>query len=220
MKKTNCLAKRFMAFMLMLACVITLLPQGTLVAEASTTIVTAPSAVTNGSKNNLWVDGSTYVNKKDADSNNLDLIKWEKTGTSNYTSYLPSSVDLSKLTVWHTFSDTLYVDGTEVQNGEVTDVFKNAGNFELRSGSNTYYLKVMHSTNINTMFMTTTAGNLDKVNAKKGNKDSGDVVYVDAEGNAATVGLKAVEIHPGKQQAILGNILITLSLLRKKRCMA
>ena len=47
MKKTNCLAKRFMAFMLMLACVITLLPQGTLVAEASTTIVTAPSAVTN-----------------------------------------------------------------------------------------------------------------------------------------------------------------------------
>ena len=110
MKKTNCLAKRFMAFMLMLACVITLLPQGTLVAEASKTIVTAPSAVTNGSKNNIWVDGSTYVNKKDADSNNLDLIKWEKTGTSNYTLYLPSSVDLSKLTVWHTFSDTLYVD--------------------------------------------------------------------------------------------------------------
>ena len=193
MKKTNCLAKRFMAFMLMLACVITLLPQGTLVAEASTTIVTAPSAVTNGSKNNIWVDGSTYVNKKDADSNNLDLIKWEKTGTSNYILYLPSSVDLSKLTVWHTFSDTLYVDGTEVQNGEVTDVFKNAGNFELRSGSNTYYLKVMHSTNINTLFMTTTAGNLDKVNAKKGNKDSGDVVYVDAEGNAATVGLDEIK---------------------------
>ena len=106
---------------------------------------------------------------------------------------MPSSVDLNNLTVWHTFSNGMKVNGKTIENGQTTDVFAGGGNYTIQSGSNSYSLTVMQSTNINTLFITTKSGSLDEVNKSKANKDSGNIVYVDKKGNAATVALDQIK---------------------------
>ena len=189
-------AKSFVAILLALVCVITLLPEGSLIAQASTTedvtnaLIDAPSVV-KSSSNALWVNGSNY--SKD---NGLDAIKWHYSSSDGkYYLYLPSSVDLNQLTVWHTFSGSMYVNGTKIQSGETTNIFAGGGNYTVKAGSTQYNLVVMQSQNINTMFITTSSGNLDAVNSStdKSKVDSGDIVYVDTEGNAATVALSQIK---------------------------
>ena len=65
----------------------------------------------------------------------------------------------------------------------------------MKSGSNTYRLVVMQSTNINTMFITTKSGSLDAVNNSTNHtvSDSGQIVYVDTNGNAQSVGLTQIK---------------------------
>lgn len=184
-------AKSFVAFLLALACVITLLPQGAVIAQAAANeLVEAPSIV-KSSSNTLWVNGSNY-----SSDNSLDAIKWHyDSSEGKYYLYLPSSVDLNQLTVWHTFSSTMYVNGTKVQSGETTNIFAGGGNYTVKAGSKSYNLTVMQSQNINTMFITTASGSLDAVNksADKSVKDSGDIVYVDTKGNAASVTLAQIK---------------------------
>ena len=182
--------KRLAAILLALVCVVTLLPQGALIAQAADALVEAPSIV-KSSSNALWVNGSNY--SKD---NSLDAIKWHyNSSEGKYYLYLPSSVDLNQLTVWHTFSDTMYVNGTKIQSGETTGIFNGGGNYTVKAGSNSYKLVVMQSQNINTMFISTTRGSLDAVNssADKSVTDSGDIVYVDKKGNAASVAMTQIK---------------------------
>lgn len=150
--------------------------------------VVIPEVVTN-SKNTLWVDGSSY-----SDNESLDAIKWHyESKEGRYYLYLPSSTNLENLTVWNSFEQTLYVNGTKVENGETTNIFAGGGNFTLTAGSTTYQLTVMKSENINTIFLTTESGSLDSVHASKSNKDSGDMVYVDEKGKAEQVGLEQIK---------------------------
>ena len=212
--RRDSLRKRLLAMLLAVACVVTLLPQGSLTAEAATgavatgssvvasgkgettdaataeeTYIAAPKLVTTGDGNTLWANGSTY-----SDNDSLDAIKWHyDSKDERYYLYLPSSADLDHLVLWHTFSGKAYVNGKEIVSGYATDVFAGGGKFTVQVGSTSYKLTVMHSTNINTMFITTKSGSLDKVNASKDNKDSGSVVYVDAKGKAAEVELEQIK---------------------------
>jgi len=188
--------KSLFALLLAFVCVITLLPEGTLITQAATTssatneLIEAPSIV-KSSSNTLWVNGSDYSN-----DNSMDAIKWHyNSSEGKYYLYLPSSVDLKQLTVWHTFSDTMYVNGTKVQSGETTSIFAGGGNYTVKAGSKSYNLTVMQSQNINTMFITTESGSLDAVNSSsdKSVKDSGSIVYVDTKGNAASVALAQIK---------------------------
>lgn len=185
------LTRRLMAFWVVLACIVTLLPQGSLALMAATETIAAPDIVTKGGSNQLWVDGSSY-----SDNNTYDAIKWRKKDSSGkYYLYLPTAVDLSKLVVWHTFSGTVKVGSTVIESGKATSAFKGGGDFTLTANNNEYKIKVYQSENINTMFITTASGSLDAVNksAKHTATDSGTIVYVDKKGKAANVELAQIK---------------------------
>lgn len=185
------LTRRLMAFWVVLACIVTLLPQGSLALMAATETIAAPDIVTKGGSNQLWVDGSSY-----SDNNTYDAIKWRKKDSSGkYYLYLPTAVDLSKLVVWHTFSGTVKVGSTVIESGKATSAFKGGGDFTLTANNNEYKIKVYQSENINTMFITTASGSLDAVNksTKHTATDSGTIVYVDKKGKAANVELAQIK---------------------------
>ncbi len=185
------LTRRLMAFWVVLACIVTLLPQGSLALMAATETIAAPDIVTKGGSNQLWVDGSSY-----SDNNTYDAIKWRKKASSGkYYLYLPTAVDLSKLVVWHTFSGTVKVGSTVIESGKATSAFKGGGDFTLTANNNEYKIKVYQSENINTMFITTASGSLDAVNksAKHTATDSGTIVYVNKKGKAANVELAQIK---------------------------
>lgn len=184
--------KRVFALLMVFACMFTAVSDYVVTNAAAASEQSQQLAVPDivgTSDNALWVDGSSY-----SKNNSLDAIKWHyESREGRYYLYLPSSADLEHLTIWHSFSNTLYVNGTKVENGETTNVFANAGKFTLKAGSAEYKLTVMKSENINTMFITTKSGNLDAVNASKSNKDSGEIVYVDKKGKAQQVGLDQIK---------------------------
>ncbi|MBQ3784293.1 MAG: CotH kinase family protein, partial [Lachnospiraceae bacterium] len=183
--------KSLMAILLVIACVVTLVPQGQIVfsEQKAAAAVAKPSIVANDTTGSLWVDGSSY-----SDDNNKDLIQW-KSKDSKYYLYLPSSVDLNNLVIWHSFSSDPYVNGKKIVNGETTNIFANAGNFTMTVGSKSYNLVVMKSKNINTMFLTTSKGNLDAVNHSEKHtvSDSGDIVCVDKNGNVESGVLDSIK---------------------------
>lgn len=188
----RCKKKKIFALLMILACVFTTIPDYVVANAAATSAIPqqmpAPEIV-GTSNNTLWADGSVY-----SENNSLDAIKWHyESKEGRYYLYLPSSADVNKLTIWHSFANTLYVNGTKVENGETTDVFAGGGKFTLKAGSVEYKLTVMKSENINTMFITTESGSLDSVNASKSNTDSGEIVYVDKKGKAQQVGLEQIK---------------------------
>ena len=184
--------KRFLACSLAFACATTTLPTGSLSikVKAADVYVSEPEIVTKDkNNNNLWVNGSAYE-----ESNSLDAIKWYyKSSSSQYYLYLPSSVDLNNLVIWHTFSNGLYCNGNKIESGKATNIFSNGGSYKLTSNGTTYNLKVYQSQKINSMFITTKSGSLSNVNKSKSNTDSGSVVYVDNKGKAAKVGLETIK---------------------------
>lgn len=184
--------RKFFAVFMILVCVIATM-QDCIAVNAAVTAETPVRKeipeIVNSSTNALWADGSSY--SKD---NSLDAIKWHyESKDGKYYFYLPSSAKLDELTIWHSFSNDLYVNDIKIENGETTDIFAGGGNFIVKSGSATYSLVVMKSENINTMFITTESGNLDAVNASKSNTDSGEMVYVDKKGKAEQVGLEQIK---------------------------
>ncbi|MBQ1689043.1 MAG: hypothetical protein II073_07170, partial [Lachnospiraceae bacterium] len=180
---------RVLAVVLALVCVVAMIPQGKWIVQAEIICQPAPELVSNGASNNLYVKGS-----QETTQSGYDVVKWHyRSEDGKYYLYLPSSTDLNKLTVWHTFSGNISVNGTVVQNGETTDVFKNAGKFTLKAGNSSYSLVVMKSENINTLFIGTDSGSLDQVNECKSNTDKGTVVYVNTTGKTEEIGLDQIK---------------------------
>lgn len=182
--------RKIFALLMIMVCVFTIIPD-CIVANAATTFSQEAEIpeIVGKSSSTLWVDGSTY-----SKNNSLDAIRWHyESKEGRYYLYLPSSADLEKLTIWHSFSHTLYVNGIKVENGATTNVFAGGGNFTVKAGSTEYKLTVMKSENINTMFITTESGSLDLVNASKSNKDYGEIVYVDKKGKAQQVELEQIK---------------------------
>ena len=123
--------RKIFALVMILVCVITTVPDS-IVANAAATAETPAVAeipeIVSNSANVLWADGSSY-----SDNNSLDAIKWHyDSSEKRYYLYLPSSANLDELTIWHSFSDTLYVDGTMVESGETTNIFAGGGNFTVK----------------------------------------------------------------------------------------
>lgn len=129
-------------------------------------------------KDCLWADGASETNSKE------DAVRWRQSGRDGkYYLYLPASADLSKLKVWHSFSDDVTVNGKKIESGKETDVFSKAGDYTVQSGENTYIVTVMQAKDCASMFLTTDEHDLDYINSDKGNSDSGNVLITNADGS-------------------------------------
>lgn len=185
------LAKSFVAFLLAFVCVVTVIPQDIVWTNAISEAVAAvemPEVVQKSDNKTLWANGSAY-----ADNNSYDAIKWEKKDGKYYL-YLPTSADMDNLILWHKFKKLSY-DGKEIKSGEPTNYFRKCGEYKLVGDNVEYKLVVMKSNNINTMFISTSKGNLDAVN-KSGDhsvSDSGTILCVDEKGKTSTCDLDSIK---------------------------
>lgn len=144
-------------------------------AEASST---APAYVTASTDKALWAEGATATT-----TNNIDAVKWyQKNGT--YYWFLPSSADLSNLTVYHNFS-SVKINGTNIISGNSYNMFQNNQTYTVTADGTTYNLCVQKANGIGSIFLTTESGSMSYVNSDKSNSESGQLVAIDYDGSVS-----------------------------------
>lgn len=118
---------------------------------------------------------SFSVNVNSGSNDAIDTIKWfQRDGV--YYMFLPSDSDLQNLTVSFTASAPVYVNGTELKNGEATSVFSEANKeYALTCGSSSYRLFVLCSQNLPAVYITTQSGSLNYIHSNKENKEPGSI---------------------------------------------
>ncbi len=141
----------------------------------------------------LWADGNAQVDSKD--KNAFDVIKWfayedrgknavnvGSTKSNNYYLFMPTTADLSALTVWHSFESDPTVNGEFIKSGEMTSVFSKPGEYQMIADGEEYKVTVMQSRYIGSMYITTESGNLEYVHKSKTNKEAGTIAVFEANG--------------------------------------
>lgn len=137
---------------------------------------TAPDYVQTSTDKALWAEGTTTDTK-----NNIDAVKWYlKNGT--YYWFLPSSSDLSNLTIYHNFN-SVKINNTSIISGNSYNIFQNGKTYSVVADGTTYSLCVQKANGIGSMFFTTESGSMNYVNSSKGNSESGKMVAIDYDGN-------------------------------------
>lgn len=141
----------------------------------------------------IWADGNPQT--ESADRNAIDVVRWfdqydigkqvTQTGSSESTHYylfLPSTADLSALTIWHTFKSDPTVGGKAVKNGEKTDAFSETGDYTVTADGKEITLTVMKSQSVGSIYIDLADGGIEKVHAAKTNKVEGDILVVESDG--------------------------------------
>ncbi|MEE0059705.1 MAG: CotH kinase family protein [Acutalibacteraceae bacterium] len=139
---------------------------------------TPPAYVTSSKAKALWAEGTTATT-----TNNIDAVKWyEKEG--KYYWFLPSSADLSSLTVYHNFSN-VKINGTNILSGNSYNIFKNGQTYTVTADNKSYTLCVQQASKIGSIFLTTESGSMNEINSDKEHKEKGDLVAIDYDGSVS-----------------------------------
>ncbi len=142
----------------------------------------------------LYVDGNPNIPSEN--ENSSDVIKWfsashkgltmtqldKKPSSKSYFLFLPTTANLSELTVWHNFSEDPVVNGVSIKSGEKTNVFSETGKYTMTVEDENYTVTVMQSKSIGSMYISTESGTMNNVHADKEKKESGDIIIVEADG--------------------------------------
>lgn len=137
-----------------------------------------PDYVISSSDKALWAEGTSVDT-----TNNIDAIKWyPKNGT--YYWFLPSSANLSNLTVYHNF-DSVKINGTSIINGSSYNIFENGKTYNVTADGTTYNLCVQKATGIGSIFLTTESGSMHNIDNDKSHKESGNLVAIDYDGSVS-----------------------------------
>lgn len=133
--------------------------------------------------NNSEYNESLYVYGYSDKETKVDIIEWtQKTTDNRYYLYLPSTADLSKLKVWYTFDKKVTINGKKIKSGEVTDAFKNQGEYTLMAGKEKYTVVVMQESNLPSIFISTKDNDMYSVDEDKKEKTSGKIMILDSDG--------------------------------------
>ncbi len=102
---------------------------------------------------------------------------------------LPATADRTALQITYTANgEQLYLNDIAVNSGEITALLSTADTFDIRVGdTDCGTLKVLQS-DIGAIFLSTSTGGLDYVDAKRSNEDSGNVMMTNADGTVEYLG--------------------------------
>ena len=156
----------------------------------------------------VWVDPTNTLTQEEVDSFISDASKITMTGavgihnrskgSEYYYLFLPSTADCNNLKVWFN-AESVSVDGTELVNGEPTDVFSalNEGgirrDYSLVIGSTTYNLVAVKSGDVGTIFIDTESGSINTINSSSDHSASeeGSIMVVNPSGKIEYDGVLA-----------------------------
>lgn len=134
-----------------------------------------PCALSESIKD-LWVSSDG--------SKGLDAIAWYKQENKNYSYYLflPGNVEISSLKIGFTGVDTITIDGKKIHNGDSVGFLESGEKYTLIAGKK-YTLHVMQgSAGYPAVYITTESGKLTQIHKHKDNKETGNMLFIDAEG--------------------------------------
>ncbi|MCM1363716.1 MAG: CotH kinase family protein [Faecalibacterium sp.] len=107
---------------------------------------------------------------------------WENEFDGKYYVFMPSDVDMSKLTLNLTGANSIEVNGKEIENGETTDAFKAGGEYSVTLSGVEYQVVFLKSDNLPSIYIETESGTLDFIHESKKNKETADItVYESGE---------------------------------------
>lgn len=132
--------------------------------------------------------------------------QWYLDGDGIYYFLLPTSADLSSITVYHNF-DSVQIGAATLESGKPYSLFENGGSYTLRADGKQYSVKVLQSSRIGSMFLTTESGSMDYIHANKENKESGSLLLIDTDGSIS---------YDGKLDQIKGRGNTTWTNIEKK----
>lgn len=169
-------SKAFVAVVLSLLTAMSCVFMASAAEDNTASVNAAPDYVINSSDKALWAEGYD----KAETGLNIEAVKWFSKNDKYYW-FLPSSADLSSLTVYHNFT-SVTVDGTAITSGESYDFFRNGKEYTVVADGETYTLAVQKADGIASMFITTESGSMDAVHADKEYKEPGSMVLIDYDG--------------------------------------
>ncbi|HIQ81273.1 MAG TPA: hypothetical protein IAD32_08340 [Candidatus Scatavimonas merdigallinarum] len=138
-----------------------------------------PGYITDSTEKALWMDACPV-----SGTSEIDAVKWFPDSDGVYYMLLPASADLSGITVYHTFQDAR-IGQTPIISGNAYDIFEDGGDYTLDADGESYRLKVLQSSKIGSMFITTESGTMDNIHADKENKEAGSLLLIDTDGTVS-----------------------------------
>ena len=130
--------------------------------------------------------GTANFTVTQADAASSDVIEsiqvFKSTDTQRYL-YLPAGWDWSALKVWLNTKNGTTLNGVPVASGDVVTCLLPGTTVTVGYGNGkTYQLTVVQERSVGAVFMTTASGSLKKIEAKRGNSETGSVLIRDASG--------------------------------------
>ena len=112
----------------------------------------------------------------------ISAVKWwYDTTDAVYYLFMPTACDTSDMQIWLDGTASCTVDGVTYTDGATIGSLT-VGSHTVVINGTSYPVTVMQSSNIGTMYITTESGNMDYIHAVKGNKESGYMKMIDADG--------------------------------------
>lgn len=142
-----------------------------------------PPYIQNSKDKAVWLDACPADG-----TSNIDAVKWFPDSDGIYYFLLPTSADLSSITVYHNF-DSVQIGSTVIESGKAYSLFKNGGSYTVRADGKQYDVKVLQSSRIGSMFLTTESGSMDYIHANKENRESGSLLLIDTDGSVSYDGV-------------------------------
>lgn len=168
-KKTS----KFLAMLLAATIIIVGMPISVSAADS-----VAPDYIAQSTDKALWAEGTNAET-----TNNIDAVKWYLQKGTYYWS-LPSSADLSDLTVYHNFDD-VKINGNKITSGNSYGFFENGQTYTVTADGTDYNLCVQKATGIGSIFLTTESGSMRYVHRSKDNAEGGQLVAIDYDGSVS-----------------------------------
>jgi len=114
------------------------------------------------------------------------LLKWWQ-HENQYFLFLPSSWQQANTHIIFNQTDSLFLDGTQINNGDSCSLSEGTHFLTLPSG-NTYTFEVLYSSDIASLFINTKYNNLDYINESKENVDSGEYILFNSSDECSAYG--------------------------------
>ena len=110
--------------------------------------------------------------------------------------FLPGGWDTGSLRFWCSGTGALTLNDEAVTSGDVVSCLTPGASVKVGVGKKSFTLKVLQGDQVGSVFMTTASGSLKKIEAKRGNEETGSIVINDENGSLLTAqALTQVRCH-------------------------
>ncbi len=150
----------------------------TIFASSDTALLSSeetPSYVANSNERAVWLEGCDTEG-----ASAIDAVKWYYKG-GKYYFFMPSSIDLTAVTVYHKFGN-LNIGGQSIISGQEYDLSSKT-NGSMSGDNSNYSFEIMQSENTGTVFITTESGSMSNNYANKDHKEPGEILVVSDDGS-------------------------------------